>query len=169
MLFLTAIVLNTDMSNKSERWLSILFSVCGYVVLPPAIIAIGMGMFRGGYFSTPAFFLALGVDLLVGFVVNQFVSVRRLAIMAEMQKEQMDYERGHVVGVSCANCGERNLVPLDLSIDAFECTKCKHTNKLFYEFRAQQVSDIDRRRMMEELASRIDMSHENDEIWKAVK
>jgi hypothetical protein len=158
------------MDNKFTRLMSVVFSSFMYMLLPPLIIGGGISMIWGAKYFLPSFLCFLGIDLIVGFVVNQIISLKRMSIMADLQKEQMEYERGHVVGVSCANCGERNLVPLDLSVDAFECTNCKHVNKLYYEFRAQQVSDIERSNMMKEIANRMaESSSASDAIWDSVR
>lgn len=138
-----------------------------YMVVPPAIISSGFWVMKGPSAILPSFLLAFGIDLIVGYAVNGFTAARQAKVLAELQMAQMEYERGHLVGVSCASCGARNIVPLDMTIDGFECDKCHTKNKLYYEFRAASVMDLDREKVMEVARQRMqeEVIDNRNEAW----
>lgn len=127
-----------------RKFVGVVFSIFQFMLLPPLVVASGAWLLWGVDYALPAFLFAFGVDIIVGFCVNAFVSVRNNKIAADLEKERMDYERGQIIGVSCAKCGERNLVPLDMRIEGFTCKKCGQKNKLYYDFRAESIFDLQR-------------------------
>ena len=149
-------------------------SLAMYTIVPPAVIASGCWLAFGVAATAPSFLCALGIDLIAGYCVNGYQAVKSERIRAELMKAQMEYERGHLVGVSCPQCGQRNIVPLDLSVDGFECDKCHTKNKLYYDFRAASVMDLNREDVMkaaQERLSKLDEKTQNawdsmDEVLK---
>lgn len=137
------------MKDTTKKFFGRLGEFAMYTLVPPAIVASGCWLAFGVPAIAPSFLCALGLDLIVGFGVNGYQTVKLEKVKAELTMAQMDYERGHLVGVSCASCGARNIVPLDLTIDGFECDNCHSKNKLYYEFRASTIMDLDREKVME--------------------
>ena len=136
------------MKTTTKKFLSSIGSLAMYTLVPPAIVASGCWLAFGVSAIAPSFLCALGIDLIVGYGVNGYQTVKLGKIQADLAKAQMEYERGHLVGVSCGHCGQRNIVPLDLTVDAFECDKCHTKNKLYYDFRAASVLDLNREEVM---------------------
>lgn len=144
-------------------------SLAMYTIVPPAVIASGCWLAFGVAAIAPSFLCALGIDLIAGYAVNGYQTVRLERIRAELMKAQMEYERGHMVGVSCPQCGQRNIVPLDLSIDGFECDKCHTKNKLYYDFRAASTMDLNREEVMKAAEQRMaEMDSRTKNAWDSM-
>lgn len=142
-------------STPRNKALSRLGSMFMYIIMPPIIVASGCWLAFGASAIAPAFLCALGIDMIAGYCVNGYATVRLERIKADLMKAQMEYERGHMVGVSCPQCGQRNIVPLDLTIDGFECDRCHTKNKLYYDFRAASTMDLNREEVMEAAKKRM--------------
>ena len=162
-----------DAAKVSIRWGGIWSKICSlviYVFIPPVIVSSGCWLAFGASALLPSFLCALGIDLIAGYCVNGYQAVRFKEIQSDLLKAQMEYERGHLVGVSCPQCGQRNIIPLDLSVDGFECDKCHAKNKLYYDFRAMSTTDLDREEVMRVARQRItEMDSRTKNAWDSVE
>lgn len=144
-------------------------SLAMYTIVPPAVIASGCWLAFGVAAIAPAFLCALGIDLIAGYAVNGYQTVKLEKMKTDLMKAQMEYERGHMVGVSCPQCGQRNIVPLDLTIDGFECDKCHTKNKLYYDFRAASTMDLNREEVMKAAEQRMaEMDSRTKNAWDSM-
>lgn len=141
----------------------------GCLFVPPAVISCGVWLFMGPSAILPSFLCAFGVDLIAGMCVNGYVTAKTTNKLADLEKARMEYERGHLVGVSCATCGARNIVPLDLTIDGFECTNCHSKNKIFYEFRATSSIDVNREAVMKAARERLQQQDSIKNAWDGLE
>lgn len=147
-----------------------IWSLIIYVFIPPAIVSSGCWLAFGASALVPSFLCALGIDLIAGYCVNGYQAVKFRELQSDLLKAQMEYERGHLVGVSCPQCGQRNIIPLDLSVDGFECDKCHEKNKLYYNFRAVSATDLDREEVMRVARQRIaEMDSKTKNAWDSVE
>lgn len=151
-----------------RKVLELALSIFQYLVLPPLVVSCGAWLIWGTQYIVPAFLLSLGVDLMVGFCVNAFTSVKLARISADLEKERMDFQRGQVIGISCAKCGERNIIPLDLQIDGFTCSKCGSKNKVYYNFHAETVFDLRREEFSREAIAEKLKEDVGSSVWDSL-
>ena len=105
--------------------IAVLFGLIGYSFNLPIF-----GMFLIGFIF----------NFITGTAFSYYYGYKHEKLLAQQNKDILDYESRRTAKVNCAYCHAENIVPIDLSNTKFSCSKCKKTNRLVAEFMAAQIT-----------------------------
>lgn len=109
------------------------------LIIPSALAAGALALFFSYFF---AWFLgALAVTFVIGQISNLWVQRKAELDILRVRNQLIEITSQQSVEVSCSYCKVRNHVPVKLNgRNTFECTACKQTNLIIFQFATAQVT-----------------------------
>jgi hypothetical protein len=125
------------MKNKEE--IIILALSMGVVMVPSLILGL-VGLLLWGMFWVPTL-VAIAIIWVIGYVSDTFSKQKVQVDLAKVKVQELQVRNQQSVETSCAFCKVRNMVPVRLNTrNTFECTKCKQTSLMVFQFTAAQIT-----------------------------
>lgn len=88
-----------------------------------------------------AFFIALGGQFILFFIVNTFLQKKDDIEATKLATEQLNALSKYIIKLTCSYCGKSNSVPIILNQEnRFKCESCMQTNGVKMQFHSTQIT-----------------------------